>query len=175
VSGEGAREGGRALELAYRALSSRDRTEAELRRFLTRRGVEPREAEAAVSELRAARLLDDAGYARRYAHDRRVLDRWGSERIARGLERRGVAPELVARAVGDVDRAAEERAARSLLEERFPALQADDAERDRAWRLLVRRGYGPELAYEAVRAHEREASSGRRAGRDPAGAGPALP
>jgi SOS response regulatory protein OraA/RecX len=29
---------------------------------------------------------------------------------------------------------------------------------DRAWRLLVRRGYASELAYEAVRVHEREAA-----------------
>jgi SOS response regulatory protein OraA/RecX len=39
----------------------------------------------------------------------------------------------------------------TLLEQRFPSPPADDRERDRAWRLLVRRGYAPELAYEAVR------------------------
>ena len=31
----------------------------------------------------------------------------------------------------------------------------DDRERDRAWRLLVRRGYETEVAYEAVRRYER--------------------
>ena len=41
-----------------------------------------------------------------------------------------------------------------LLEQRFPTPPRDDRERDRAWRLLVRRGYAPELAYEAVRALE---------------------
>ena len=30
---------------------------------------------------------------------------------------------------------------------------ADDRERDKAWRLLIRKGYEPDLAYEAVRAH----------------------
>ena len=30
-----------------------------------------------------------------------------------------------------------------------------DRERDKAWRMLVRRGYEPEIAYEAVRRHER--------------------
>ena len=30
---------------------------------------------------------------------------------------------------------------------------SDDRARDRAWRMLVRKGYAPELAYDAVRAH----------------------
>ena len=43
-----------------------------------------------------------------------------------------------------------------LLEQRLPPPR-DDRERDRAWRLLVRRGYESELAYEAVRRHEHAA------------------
>ena len=44
-------------------------------------------------------------------------------------------------------------AALDLLTERRISPPSDDRERDRAWRMLVRKGYGPELAYEAVRAH----------------------
>ena len=39
---------------------------------------------------------------------------------------------------------------------------ADDRDRDRAWRMLVRKGYEPELAYDAVRAHERATPPERR-------------
>ena len=73
--------------------------------------------------------------------------------MARDLRRRGVAPELVEGAVARQDRARETEAARELLEHRFPEPPADDRQRDRAWKLLVRRGYEPELAYEAVRRH----------------------
>lgn len=45
-------------------------------------------------------------------------------------------------------------AACDVLSERFDAL-ADDRTRNRAWQLLVRRGFDAELAYEAVRAHAR--------------------
>jgi SOS response regulatory protein OraA/RecX len=38
-------------------------------------------------------------------------------------------------------------------------LGGDDRARDKAWRLLVRRGYEAELAYEAVRLHERRLAS----------------
>ena len=65
-----------------------------------------------------------------------------------------MAPDLIDAALAGVDHAGELSTALTLLQERF-APPADDRERDRAWRLLVRRGYEPELAYEAVRAYAR--------------------
>ena len=110
-----------------------------------------------MAELCAAGYLDDARYAIRFAEDKRALERWGGERIARELRRRGVGRELVDAALARQDRDGELRAAVELLAARLPQPPDDDRERDRAWRLLVRRGYEPELAYEAVRAHAREA------------------
>lgn len=144
------------MELAYRALNQKERTVAELRAYLERKRVEPAAIDRAVEELRAAGLLDDARFARQFADDKRTLARWGSERIARELARRGVAAEAIEAAVGDHDRADELKAALTLLAERLPEPPADDRGRDRAWRLLVRRGYEPELAYDAIRAHGRD-------------------
>jgi regulatory protein len=151
----------RALDLAYRAVGRRERTVAELRTCLERKRVGPEEIDAAVAELREAGLLDDARFARRFADDKRELDRWGSERIARDLHRRGVAPDLIA-AVADHGREAELATALLVLERRAPPPRGDDRARDRAWRLLVRRGYAPEIAYDAVRAYERRYSDERR-------------
>ena len=150
----------RALQLAYRAVGQRDRTVAELRTLLERKRVEPASIAAAVTELRQAGLVDDARYARRFAEDKRELESWGAERIARELKRRGIAPDLIEAVVADRSREAELDTALLLLQRRVPP-PADDRERDRAWRLLMRRGYEEELAYEAVRRHER--SSERRA------------
>jgi regulatory protein len=152
----------RAIDLAYRAVGARDRTVAELRTVLERKRVEPAAIEEAVAELVDAGFLDDARYARRFAEDKRTLERWGSERIARDLRRRGVGPEFVEEAVATQDRGAELETAMLLLEARFPDPPRDDRARDRAWSLLVRRGYEPDLAYEAVRAHGRR-GEGRRA------------
>ena len=137
-----------------RAVSTRERTVAELRTYLERKRVEPAAIDSAVAELTVAGLLDDARYVRRFADDKRELQRWGSERIERDLRRRGIAPELIQSVLGATERAAELHNAVSLLRERFGAPR-DDRERDRAWRLLVRRGYERELAYEAVRELER--------------------
>jgi regulatory protein len=144
----------RALQLAYRAVGQRDRTVAELRTYLERKRAEPEDIAAAVTELRQAGLLDDERYARRFAEDKRELDSWGGERIARELQRRGVAPDLIEVVVADRGREAELETALVLLARRVPP-PSDDRERNRAWTLLIRRGYEAELAYEAVRRHER--------------------
>jgi regulatory protein len=150
----GIREHERALDFAYRAVNYRERTVAELRTCLERKRVEPASIDDAVAELIEAGFLNDARYAQRFAEEKRELERWGSDRIARDLQRRGVAPDLVEAAVRDRGRDEELQAAMLVLEQRA-APPGDDRERDRAWRLLVRRGYEPEVAYEAVRRHER--------------------
>jgi regulatory protein len=156
------RERERAIQLGYRAVGYRDRTVAELRTFLERKRVEPDAIAEAVEELTAAGLLDDTRYARRFADDKRDLERWGSERIARELHRRGIAPDVIERVVSAQSREAELATALVLLERRVPAC-SDDRDRDRAWRLLVRRGYHPELAYDAIRRHEARQPGERRA------------
>ena len=149
----------RALALAWRALSRRDHTVAELRALLDRRGVEPADADGALDEVAGAGYLDDAALARRFVEDRRRLDRWGNARIARALERRGIAAELVREVLGGRSADAELEAARALLAERVPVGPVDDRGRRRALGLLTRRGYDIELAYEAVRRPERETYS----------------
>lgn len=82
------------------------------------------------------------------------MDQWGNERIARDLERRGIDRELVEQALAGHRHEDELAVAIDLLDRRFPMPFEGDRERDKAWRMLVRRGYEPELAYSAVRKHE---------------------
>jgi len=147
-------EEAKAVELAYRAISRRDKTVAEVHSFLEHRAVAPDAIGHALSELRGAGFLDDSRFAERFAEDKRLIERWGRERIERELCRRGIPAELAEVAVEDHARETELAAALSLLADKV-APPEGDRERDKAWRLLVRKGYEPELAYEAVRAHER--------------------
>lgn len=144
----------RAFERALRSISVRERTESEVRDFLTRRGYEREVIGDVVRSLREEGLVDDAGYARRFAEDRRLIDQWGTDRIARDLARRGIGLELIEGALASIDTADEMATAIQLLDRRFPMPFEGDRERDKAWRMLVRRGYQPELAYSAVRRHE---------------------
>lgn len=143
----------RALELAYRQLGRRDRTESELRGHLEDRGVAATCIAEVVRTLVAGGHLDDARYARRFAEDRRSLDQWGPERIARRLIAAGVDPDLVDATIADFDAQAELDAALALLRRRYDAPLRNPAARRRALGVLVRRGYGLEAALDAIRAH----------------------
>lgn len=147
-----------ALDLAYRYLSHRDRTTVEVRRHLERKRVEPTTIDDAVAALGEQGYLDDGRYARLFAEDRRTLDAWGSDRIQRRLQALGVGEEHIAAALAAQDAAGEREAAVALLQRRLPAAPADDRARERALGLLVRKGYDLDVAYEAVRAFEREAA-----------------
>ena len=147
-----------ALELAYRFLGRRDRTVAEVRERLEAQGVEEAHVDEVIAELTRLGYLDDARYAMRFAEDRRTIDAWGADRIERRLRAVGVDPALIATALGERGAAEELHAALTVLRRRLPHPPDDDSERERALGILVRKGYDLELAYDAVRAYEREAA-----------------
>ena len=142
-----------ARDLAWRALDRRERTVAEMARHLADKRVEPRAIETVIAELREQGYLDDESYARRFAEDRRRLDAWGAERIERRLRSLGIDPVLIAAAVGEQDAAGEMEAALEILARRFPEAPRTPRERDRALGVLLRKGYGVELAHDALRRH----------------------
>jgi regulatory protein len=156
-------ESERAIDLAYKSVARRDLTVAELRIRLERKHVAPEAIDDAVAELQETGFLDDARYARQFAEDKRELDRWGTDRIAMDLRRRGIAPQLIDAAITTHDRDSEMRTALLLLRERYPHAPADDRDRDRAWQMLVRRGYSSDIAYDAIRTWERTERERRRA------------
>lgn len=144
-----------ALDLAFRYLGRRDRTELELRRYLEGKRVEPEEIERTLAQLREQGYVDDVRFARQFAEDKRLLEEWGADRIERRLAALGVAPEIVRDVVAARGREDERAAALALLRRRFPQLSDDPREQRRALGMLARKGYDAELAWEVVRAHAR--------------------
>ena len=142
------------LELAYRYLNRRDRTEGEVRTHLTGKGVDPGAAEDAVATLREQGYLDDARYARLFAEDKRALEGWGAERIRGALALRGIDRELIEAAVA-ADGGAEMERALEILRRRFPSPPRERRDRDRALAVLLRKGYDTELALDALTVHAR--------------------
>lgn len=145
-----------ALDHAYRYLGHRDRTVAEMRRYLAGQGLGDAIVEDALAELCEQGYLDDALFAQRFTEDRRTLDAWGSERIKRRLAELGVGANTIEKAVGAGDDEHEFAAAVALLRRRFPAGAHPARDRDRALGMLVRKGYAIDLAYDAVRTLSRD-------------------
>jgi regulatory protein len=143
-----------AYDLALKALGYKERTESELRTWLAERGVEDGEIDEVIALLAEAGAVDDAGFARRFAADKRLLAGWGPDRIEVTLQGRGVAREHIDAALGGEDEEAQFERATSILLGRGMSCDTE-RERERALGLLVRRGFPLELAYDAVRAAER--------------------
>jgi regulatory protein len=168
----------RALELGYAYLNRRERTTAEVRLQLGRRGVSAELTEATIQTLVNQNLLDDERFARVFVSDKRELERWGRERIRRGLVARGIGRHEADAALaaddharggagdggwggpGDGGGGEEEETeldrALAVLRRRFPTPPADRRDRERALGVLLRKGYESELALDAVAAHARD-------------------
>jgi regulatory protein len=123
-----------AVEVALRALHVRDRTAAELDARLAARGVDAEERAEALARLERAGYLDDDRFARLRAEQ--LAGRGSGDALIRhDLEGRGVAAEHV-----------------------DAALAALEPERERAARIVARRGPGPKTArYLASRGFGEEA------------------
>jgi regulatory protein len=154
---------------------------AEVRARLERDQTPPAEIDAVIDELTQFGYLDDARYAVLFTQDKRTLESWGDDRIARKLRERGVERDLIEAALAEDGRTdgygpneawpdgegplgcaaagGELGRAVALLRQRFPAGPGDQRDRERAYGVLARKGYGSELAGDAVRAWARSTSA----------------
>ena len=142
------------LELALRALGRKERSTAELTRWLAERGVSEEDVTVTVDHLVEVGELDDARFARRYAEDKRELAGWGAERIRESLIARGVESEDIEAAMAADEEPNQVVRAAALLARRASPVDSDRG-RARALGYLMRKGYAYEVAHEAIRAYER--------------------
>lgn len=136
-------------------MNRRELSSGEIRAHLLARGIDAVVADAVVDELNEQGALDDQRFARLFVQDKRTLERWGSERIRRVLEARGIDRETAERALADRSEPGEDREteldrAIELLRARFPD-PPRGRDRDRALGVLLRKGYEYELALDALR------------------------
>jgi regulatory protein len=143
----------RALGIAYPYLNARERTRAEMRTHLRRKGIDPPDVERSIEVLAEHGHLDDARFARLFVQDKRELDGWGGERIRQTLLSRGIDAEIVQDVLAQHDGDGEIDRALTVLRRRFPAPARDRRERERALGVLLRKGYDADLALEAIAAH----------------------
>jgi regulatory protein len=139
-------------ERALGLLAVRPRSRRELERRLLVAGFPSDEVRDVLMRLERVGLVDDEAFARQYAEHRFGTRKEGSRAVVNGLRAAGIAPTL---AVAVADEAPEEE------EERATALAVARASRlrglpppkafSRLSSLLMRRGYGPEIARAAAR------------------------
>lgn len=141
---------------AVKALGRRMRTQAELRRLMSSR-VEPGEQGVAaigsvLARLREHGYLNDTAFAETYARLRRENEKLGQRRVRQSLTQKGVAPEIVNKAV-DASYAStnEEALARLHLERKRIRKPANEKETARVMRRLVAAGFSTGVIYKILR------------------------
>jgi len=140
-----------ARQYAFLLLSYKARTTSELTQRLTRKGFSPDIVTSTLQRLAELKMVDDAGFAKRFAEDRINIGHKGKWRVRGELLKRGVNRQQIDAAIADAPdetAAAKEVAAKYVSRNR--RLEPDVLRR-RLYALLARRGFSPDTIQRAMR------------------------
>jgi len=116
-------------------------------------GYFPEEVETTLDYLRERGYLDDARFAKDFAHARAERRLWGPRRVRQRLQTLGVSESFIDEALSDAFAAGETKAGIRALE-RFSRYEKKgqplSRAKARAYRHLVAKGFAPDTAYELV-------------------------
>jgi regulatory protein len=143
---------GTAKDRALRLLGVRDRSRRELERRLAQAGFEPEDVAEALDALARVGLIDDERFAASVAEHAKTGRAAGRRAVLSSLLSRGVDRQTAERAVEPLEAGEEDRA--MALAER-QASRMRDLGPEKAFRrisgLLLRRGFPPQIAFDATR------------------------
>lgn len=130
-------------------------------RFQLEQSLEKREVPQEISQEILDRftevgLIDDAAFAKAFAHDRRATRGLSKSALKRELSKLGVAPQLVQDALEDIESDHELELAIQLVAKRWNSVKSLDrqARQRRLFGFLGRRGFGGNIVSAAIRAVE---------------------
>jgi len=135
-------------------LGHRGRTVAETRNRLIQRGFDLDVSEAAVARLSEMGYLNDDAFCVDFVEHKRRLDHWGDDRIRNRLRELGAPRDTVETALSEDDIGELQRAI-DLLERRLDSPAEDPNAHRKAMGILIRRGFAPSTAADAIREHAR--------------------
>ncbi|MEE8575147.1 MAG: regulatory protein RecX [Thermodesulfobacteriota bacterium] len=139
---------------ALRLLSFRARSERELTDRLKEKSFDISEIRSTVDSLISSGLINDEEFARSVAASRVRNKFWGSKKIAYDLTKKGIARELINKAISEVSAGGEEATARKALGKwlRFSGLKMPlkEKNRDRGMRHLASKGFPSSVIFRVI-------------------------
>ncbi|SCK49635.1 regulatory protein [Streptomyces sp. WMMB 322] len=143
----------RARAICLRLLTGTPRTRQQLADALRKREIPDEAAEEVLSRFEEAGLIDDVAFADAWVESRHHSRGLARRALARELRTKGVEPQVVENAVGQLDAEREAETARALVERKLRSTRGLDREKRirRLAGMLARRGYGEGLALHVVR------------------------
>lgn len=140
----------RCLNVAYRYLSYRPRSESELRDRLHRRGFPTEHIDKVVEKLKEQRLINDEAFARFWAENRASFRPRSRQMTRRELQKKGVAKDAISQAVDEIDESESAYNAAVARAHRLQNLEYREF-RQRMSEFLRRRGFTYETINQTVR------------------------
>lgn len=148
----------RARNALLNQLTRGPRTKKQLAQLLAKKFVPEDIANALLDRFEEVQLIDDAAYARAFAHDRRLSRGLSKQALKRELGNAGVAPEIIDETLEPIDNEADASLAVDLVRKRWSAVRG--LERDARYRRLSgylgRRGFSGYAISLAISTVERE-------------------
>lgn len=109
----------KALQYAWRLLSYRPRSCAELRTRLQRKGYSPMVIEQVIEQLESAGELDDMAFSRLWVGSREACKPMGRRRLQHELAAKGISPQIVSEVLAAYDEEKEYQLASELAREQW--------------------------------------------------------
>lgn len=134
--------------------SRREYCTADIKEKLKRYTLPEGGVEDIIAALKRSNYLDDARYAAAFARDKASLAGWGSKKIVFSLKGKGIAPEVIRLALGEIDegRAAERMG--EIITRKWKSLSKEEEiqkRRIKTIKFAMGRGYSYEEASSFVR------------------------
>lgn len=126
----------------------RERCPKEVRGKLAELGMRGREAEQIFEVLHNDGFFNEERFALAFAGGKFRMNHWGRVRIRLELRMRGIAPDLIQRALASIDEEAYLALLKQLLEKKRRQYESDDHLREKTAAALIRSGFEPELVFQ---------------------------
>lgn len=121
----------------------------DLRAKMLKWGLTMRDADKAISELERLRFVDDARFARAYAHDKLRFSGWGRRKITAGLWAKKLPRDIIAQSMDDIEAEEYEDVARHVISSKIKSLKEcnlDYETKMKVVRHVMQRGFEGSLA-----------------------------
>ncbi len=144
----------KGFTIALRALSRKPRTKREVTDALKKKEISGAIIQKIIALCEDLGYLDDQEYASVFALSRAVDDLWGKEKIKAELMKKGIAREIIGRALQRLEEETnEEELVEKAMKKKIASMKSLTVKRDvdRLYRYLVQRGFPGSLVITAMK------------------------
>ena len=142
------------LALVYRYLTIRNRSEKEIRDYLTKKQAEPPVIETLIALLYEQKFLNDETFARMWVKSRANVKPRGKRMLFMELQQKGIAKELIEKILNEDNKEIPDELAqaKSIIKKRIEKVKDSPRQEiyNKVGAFLARRGFGWDIIKKAI-------------------------